>query len=370
MSIDVLDQAIRRIREHVLAHDLKSISIIFHGGEPLLAGKKFFEYAVPEIKRSLGKVCTVKFGMQSNGVLLDDGWAELLLRLKIGVGISIDGYRDLNDQHRLDHRGQSTYHQVVNAIKILSEPEYAEIKGGLLCVIQPDSDPVELLNWFRRFGRIPVDFLFPHFNHERTPPSAFDQNHGYGYGLWLSRVFDHWWGNDVHEIKIRTFEDLMHLMIGGRHAVESYGLSAVQLAVVQTDGAYEAVDSLKSTYDGAVSTAKNIFADSFNDILGEHLVASRFERFENLSETCQHCRLVKACGGGYVPHRYHPALGFNSPTVYCRDLMFLIEHIEARLSVRLDEEMRERMQLNLTAIPALFPDREPVVLSGIADVEA
>lgn len=369
MSIDVLDQAIRRIREHVLAHDLKSISIIFHGGEPLLAGKRFFEYAVPEIKKTLGKVCTVKFGMQSNGVLLDDGWAELLLRLKIGVGISIDGYRELNDQHRLDHRGQSTYHQVVNAIKILSEPEYAEIKGGLLCVIQPDSDPVELLNWFRRFGRIPVDFLFPHFNHERTPPSAFDQNHGYGYGLWLSRVFDHWWDNDVHEIKIRTFEDLMHLMIGGRHAVESYGLSAVQLAVVQTDGAYEAVDSLKSTYDGAVSTAKNIFADSFNDILSEHLVASRFERFENLSETCQHCRLVKACGGGYVPHRYHPALGFNSPTVYCRDLMFLIEHIEARLSVRLDEEMRERMRLNLTAIPALFPDRERVVLSGIAEVE-
>ena len=351
MSIDVLNQTIKRIKEHVQTHEIKAVSIIFHGGEPLLAGKDFFEYAVFAINQNLKDICEVKFGTQTNGVLLDYDWAELFLSLKIGVGISIDGYKDLNDRHRLDYSGKSTFYRVEEAIRVLCQPQYSEIKGGLLCVIQPDSNPIELLEWFRKFEKTQVDFLFPHYNHDRKPPSKYNEAHGYGYGYWLSQLFDYWWDNDIDAIKIRIFEDLMHLMIGGKYAVESFGLSTVQLAVVQTDGEYEAVDSLKSTYDGAVSTSKNVFNHSFDSIFSKYLISSRVARFENLSEQCQQCRLVKACGGGYIPHRYHPQLGFNSPSVYCQDLIYLIEHIEKRLSVLLDESIKNKMIETLNTNP-------------------
>ena len=343
MSIDVLNQTIKTIKEHILVHELKGVSIIFHGGEPLLADKDFFEYAVSQINVQLKDICEVKFGMQSNGILLDSDWITLLSRLKINIGISLDGYKELNDKHRLDYKGNSTFSKVEKALKLLFQPQYSDIRGGLLCVIQPDSNPIKLLEWFSEFGNTQIDFLFPHYNHYRKPPSKYDETHGYGYGLWLSQLFDYWWDNDIEEIKIRIFEDLMHLMIGGRYAVESFGLSPVHLAVVQTDGEYEAVDSLKSTYSGAVSTSKNVFNHSFDDIFSEYLISSRIAKFENLSEKCQQCRLAKACGGGYIPHRYHPKLGFNSPTIYCQDLIFLIEHIEKRLLLVLDDEMKNQM---------------------------
>jgi uncharacterized protein len=349
MPIQVLFKTIKRIKEHILSHELKGISIIFHGGEPLLAGKDFFEQAVTHINGELSSFCEVKFGMQSNGVLLDAEWANLLLRLKVGIGISIDGYKQLNDEHRLDYRGNSTFPRVEAAMKILSQPQYSEIRGGFLTVIQPESNPIKLLEWFRKFGKTQIDFLLPHYNHQRKPPSAYDAVHGYGYGLWLAQLFDYWWNNDIHEIKIRIFEDLMHLMIGGRYAVESFGLSPVHLAVIQTDGEYEAVDSLKSTYDGAVSTSKNISDHSFDDIFSEYLILSRTAKFENLPEKCRECRLVKACGGGYIPHRYHPVFGFNMPTIYCQDLIFLIKHIEKYLL--LDEKIRTQLVEHIGSTP-------------------
>jgi len=358
MSIAVLNQTIERIKEHVLSHELKSVSIIFHGGEPLLAGKDFFEYAVSQINTRLKGLCEVKFGMQSNGVLLNSAWANLLLKLKIGVGISIDGYKQLNDKHRVDFKGNSTFHRVEEALQLLFQPQYSDIRGGLLCVIQPDSNPIELLEWFRHFGKTQIDFLFPHYNHHRKPSTQYDEIHGYGYGLWLSRLFDHWWDNDIEEIKIRTFEDLIHLMIGGKYAVESFGLSPVHLAVVQTDGEYEAVDSLKSTYDGAVSTSKNVFNHSFDDIFSDYFISSRVAKFENLSEQCQQCRLVKACGGGYIPHRYHPTFGFNAPSVYCQDLLYLIEHIEQCLLLVLEDKVKNQMITTLgSKSPSQFVSR-------------
>ena len=48
---------------------------------------------------------------------------------------------------------------------------------------------------------------------------------------------------------------------------------------------------------------------------------------EALCDQCQACRLRDVCGGGYMPHRYHPFNGFNNPSVYCADLMQLLDHM-------------------------------------------
>ena len=70
---------------------LQAITLIFHGGEPLLMSRPRFA----EIS-------------QANGVLVDADWIDLFERYRVSVGVSLDGARAANDQHRLDQKGRSS----------------------------------------------------------------------------------------------------------------------------------------------------------------------------------------------------------------------------------------------------------------------
>lgn len=343
MSRSVLDKAVERIAEHVESNGVGAVNFIFHGGEPLIAGLPFFRYAVKTIHDRLEPLCKVSCGIQSNGTLIDEEWCRGLLELGLTVGISVDGYRELNDRFRVDHCGRSTFDRVERGLRLLSTEEYRQTWSGMLCVIQPDSDPEKLIRWFAKWGEVKLDLLLPHHNHHARPPQPFLETEGYGYGRWLARAFDAWWGEDLARLKVRIFEDIIHLLLGGYFTVESFGLSPVRIAVVQTDGAYEALDSLKSTYDGAVSTGLSVFEDSLDEVLSENLIQMRLHRFDTLSSKCQDCGIVKVCGGGYIPHRYDLENGFAMPSIYCHDLAFLISHIARRLLGTADPDLVQRV---------------------------
>ena len=327
MSQDVLARATDRIVDHVVSHGVPSINIVFHGGEPLLAGPTFFHDAVVQLRDRVSAYCPVTFGVQSNGTLLDEAWLDLFRGLDVTIGVSADGPRHLNDRHRLGFRGESTYERVERSLRLLSDEKHRGVGSGVLCVIQPDSSPAELLSWVEQFGPIKVDFLFPHHHHASPPPYPHTDESGYGFGRWLTEVFDIWWNSDLSHLRIRIFEDIIHLLLGGYYTVESLGVSPARIVVIQTDGSYEALDSLKSTFDGAVSLKKNVFEHDLDTVLAEQLILSRIFRAEHLCDTCAACDLKNICGGGYVPHRYDAGNGFDMPSVYCQDLSFLIRHI-------------------------------------------
>jgi uncharacterized protein len=97
--------------------------------------------------------------------------------------------------------------------------------------------------------------------------------------------------------------------------------------VIETDGSYEQVDSLKTAFDGAPATGLNVFGHSL-DVVGQHPgIAARQHGLAGLCQTCQECPVVTSCGGGLYTHRYRAATGFANPSVYCADLLKLIAHI-------------------------------------------
>ena len=46
-----------------------------------------------------------------------------------------------------------------------------------------------------------------------------------------------------------------------------------------------------------------------------------------LAPICQKCHEQDVCGGGYLPHRYARATGFNNPSVWCADILKLLAYI-------------------------------------------
>ena len=73
------------------------------------------------------------------------------------------------------------------------------------------------------------------------------------------------------------------------------------LVVIETDGSYEQVDSLKAAYDGAPETGLNLF-DHAIDVVGQHPgIVAREQGISGLCQTCQECPVVSSAAGVCTP---------------------------------------------------------------------
>jgi uncharacterized protein len=124
-------------------------------------------------------------------------------------------------------------------------------------------------------------------------------------------------------------------LCGGHSAVESLGTDPVDQIVVETNGDLEAVDSLKSTYDGATSLGINVFDHELDVAARDVRVRARQLQKSGLCQKCRECSLVDVCGGGYLPHRYAGGDNFDQPSIYCPDLTRVITHIRDRVGQEL-----------------------------------
>jgi uncharacterized protein len=64
--------------------------------------------------------------------------------------------------------------------------------------------------------------------------------------------------------------------------------------------------------------------------------------YEGLAPQCQKCLVVDVCGGGSIPHRYAED-GFTHPTVYCYEMLTLINHAKERFQHQLNIEIANQM---------------------------
>jgi uncharacterized protein len=325
----VLTRAAERIAEHAAAHGLSEVSVVFHGGEPLLAGAGRLAAGIATVRRLVP--CTVHARVQTNGTLLTGAALRTLRDAGFRIGVSLDGGLPAHNRERVDHAGRPSFDATAAALRRLAAAPDAW--SGLLCVVDPRHDPVEVYESLLAFGPPAVDFLLPHGNWTSPPPglpaSAADPA---PYGRWLAAVFDRWWDDRERRTRIRLFEQCLALLLGAPAAGEHMGLAPFTAVVVETDGAIEQVDSLKSAYDGAAATGLDVFRHSFDDALAHPGVAARQAGLAALSATCRACPLVAVCGGGNYAHRYRAGGGFRNPSVYCADLAHLIRHAHRRLA--------------------------------------
>jgi uncharacterized protein len=325
MSRAVAQMTGERIGEHARAHRLTEVSLILHGGEPLLAGGELIAYLVNITKDAAGPGVSVDASVQTNGVGLSYSFLQLFEELGIKVGVSLDGATEDHDRHRRFPSGRGSHAAVAAGIQRLCEDRYRHLFSGLLCTIDLHSDPVATYEALAEFGPPRVDFLLPHGTWQTPPPGRQAGTAETPYADWLIRVFDHWY--PAPRTRVRLFEEIMKLLLGGESATEMVGLAPARLVVIETDGTIEQADTLKTAYHGAPQTGLNITRDKLDAALMLPGVAARQLGERALCAECRACRLQKVCGGGLYAHRYRPGSGFANRSVYCPDLMRLIDHI-------------------------------------------
>ena len=89
MSDDTLELF---VREYIRAQTTPEVLFIWHGGEPLLRSRSFYERAI-ELQKRYADGRRVDNCIQTNATLLDDEWCKFLGKHRFLVGVSIDGTR-------------------------------------------------------------------------------------------------------------------------------------------------------------------------------------------------------------------------------------------------------------------------------------
>ena len=107
------------------------------------------------------------------------------------------------------------------------------------------------------------------------------------------------------------------------------------MIVVESDGAIEQTDALKLAYETAAATGLTVQANTFDDALAHPGVVARQIGVRALCATCRDCRIRDICGAGHYAHRFGNGNGFLNPTVYCADMVHLIDHITSRVAADL-----------------------------------
>jgi uncharacterized protein len=328
MSEGILDHTVKRIAEHADAHQLESIAVVLHGGEPLLAGTGFLTNLVQRMRAATS--ARVDVSMQTNGVLLNEQTIEALVRHKVRVGVSLDGNVQATDRHRRFPDGRGSHTQVDRALRLLGQDRFLHCYAGLLCTIDLANDPVATYEALLEYAPPTIDLLLPHGTWSSPPPKRDPASTDTPYADWLLKIFDRWYANP--ETSVRLFREIVQLHLGGIGAVEGLGLRPSTVIVVDTDGAIKQLDSLAAAYPGAADTGLHVAADSFDAALAHPLTVLRQGGIETRGEVCRSCTILQTCGGGLFTHRFRIGHGFVNPSVYCPDLLRLISVIRNRVA--------------------------------------
>jgi uncharacterized protein len=326
-----------RIGEYATRQNLNELLVIFHGGEPLLAGGVRIVETAQWIKDALPSSTIVDFSLQTNGVLLSEDTLKILEDASIGVSLSIDGPKEVNDLHRVDHKGESSFDSTRDALQRLTR--HPTIFAGIISVIDPTVPPKTYFEFFDEYNPPQLDFLLPDANH-LSPPLYRNSNPDI-YKSWLLEAFDLWFDEYAH-IPVRSFDGLLNSLSGLSSGTDALGLGDVSLLTIETDGTYHDLDVLKITREGGTQIRIGGVDDAaIIDAVASEQIANhrRMLSLEGLSSQCQSCPVVDICGGGAVPHRYSEN-GFSNPTIYCLEMLSLIQHVRNRLIEQLQNELK------------------------------
>ena len=318
MSAEVLQQLLLRIEEHITEHGLVDLPIILHGGEPLLWGVENFSHfaeACAAISSRTGSA--IPIAVTTNGVLIDDRWLDCFEAHDISVAISLDGPAHIHDLHRKTFQGGGTHEAVARAARSLTR---RNIRVSALAVCNPAYPPRDYVEFFADCGITHYDIMIPDATVDEKPPAIA--------GFYNS-LFDLWFeaNRGRPAVNIRIVTDMVAALLGNNSPTEGVGYNPVELCTVMTDGSVEAHDVLRIAGHGFTQTTFNIFDHALDEVRNEPRWQAARDASINLAAKCQKCKFMNACGGGYLPHRFSKANGYDNPSVYCGDLYAMFENM-------------------------------------------
>ena len=326
IELTTIEKLCKFIKDAIRDLNIGKVEIGFHGGEPLLIKKKNLDSICRVITRSLNLGDNLGFGMQTNGMLIDEEWCALFKKHKIGIGISIDGPKRYHDKYRVDHRGNGTYDRVIKGIEVAQKNN---IELGCISVINPCFDANETYNHLTKNLKLKrLHFLLEDCNYSNLPKYSISSLSKFLSSLFIA------WIKDQDDVSVSFFMSLIGLILGKKES-SKYGVGPTStidlpLITVSSSGHVSPTDELRPLMKNTLHKY-NIFDNKLKDII----MSDSFHEIENafniLPEECNNCCWKNICGAGPIVTRYSKNNGFNNKSIYCEALKELYALVSSYL---------------------------------------
>ena len=289
----------KQTRQTVAASPGPVVSFTWHGGEPTLAGLDFYRKALELEKKYLPKGWEAWNNLQTNGLLLNEGWCRFLKENRFDVGLSIDGSMEVHDLNRRLPNGAGTFERVSASIRRLRE---TGVEPDLLCTVNGVSQgkPLEVYRALRDTGCIWVQFIPVVIRDARggaAPGSVTPE----GYGRFLTAVFDEWVRHDLGVLDVQLFAEMARIMAGGQASLCWMSPTCGHVLIAEEDGAVYSCDHfvdpehrLGTLHEGSLARMAG----------GEFQRAFGLGKRETLTEECRACPYLRFCNGGCPKDRF------------------------------------------------------------------
>lgn len=324
MSDEIIDLTIDKYLEFCQnIHPQKEITLIWHGGEPLLAGIDKFKNIL-EIEEKYEKKYNIKIqnAIQSNGISLTSEMCELFSKNNFKIGFSIDGPKEIHDIHRKYLNEKSSFEKTIQGIELAKK---YNLDANLIVVITNESyKNVKIIyNFIKSLKIKAVDFI-PCFDYE-SDITLTEENYNY----FLMNLFNLWKEDSFDFLEIRLFSDIFEKV---------YSLNRNQpLKALSCSLAGACGQNFSVGVNGDICTCEcltpvkeyflgNIKEKSFELMLKEKSYTTTFKNdFNSVDKKCFDCDVFNICRGGCLNRRL-PKYD-KSLDIYCNPRKNIIKEI-------------------------------------------
>lgn len=290
------------------------IEVVWHGGEPLAVGRARFTELLEHFE-PLRRAGRVQHKVQTGAALITDAWCELFDRFEIGVGVSIDGPRSVNQQ-RVNRAGRPMFDRIVAGIETVKRHDLPFI---VLAVVSQDgtSRAHEVLDFLREQGAQWVGFNIEAkegANADGDTP-AMDQ----AQRFWRDTFT---WCNENREVAVREVDRLL-------------GYLGLAPTTREADARHDLIPTIGWNGDVVLLSpellgvrddrygdfvAGNVLADPLSTILDRAAELPYVQEFLTGLERCKAtCEFFSYCQGAHAGDRYFEHGTFTATeTEHCK----------------------------------------------------
>ncbi len=337
------------VRQYIEAQEGPDINFTFQGGEPTLVGIPFYERLIDLVEKTKMSNQTVSYGLQTNGILLNDDWCTFFKKHNVLVGLSIDGPAHLHDGYRVNKKNKPTHPKVMKALGLL---QHHNVEFNALTVINNKNGqhPIEVYRFLKEAGVKHMQFIpiMEQVNDDRkimypkrvqtensknfhTPEWNIDAK---TFGRFLCDIYDEWVANDVGQIFVQTFELQLGFEMGLPSSLCMFAKTCGAAGIVEHNGDVYSCDhyafeefKLGNIHETPI---RELFNSEFQIQFGQH-------KFDTLSKKCLKCEFLNRCYGGCPKQRVSKTpdekVGLNR---LCEGYIAFFNHIKPTMAYMAD----------------------------------
>lgn len=352
MTDELLEQF---IRDYIASQPQEAVMFTWHGGEPLLRNRKFYELAL-SLQRKYAGSHHIDNCIQTNGTLISPDWCKFFRDNNFLIGLSTDGPMELHDEYRCDHSNKPTFLRVLKAARLLDT--YGVDWNAMATVNNNNADyPLEFYRFFRDTLKCRYLQFTPIVERidnglqvradmkggEIAPYSVTQEQ----WGIFLCSIFDEWVKHDVGKMFVQIFDATLANYVGVPPGVCTLAGECGQAIVMEHNGDVYSCDHFVYPDHRLGNIRESSFPTMLNSARHQEFIAKSRE----LPHKCRKCRYIYICNGECPKNRIitDPDGGSNL-NYLCEGYFCFFSHTEKAMLFMSNEIINGRAPANIMSI--------------------